>query len=113
MYYEDLEIGMTASSFRIVTTIDFGDASPRMWAASHAAKLLENALPGPGCTLLSFSASFANAPKAGDRVEAAITIHGFHPIMENVVNFSVSLDSGGEPVLSGKASVWVPNKPTT
>ncbi len=113
MYYEDLEIGSTASSFKIVSDIDFAGASPHMWAASHAERLLKTTLPGPGCKLLSFYASFANEPKIHDKVEVAVTINGFHPMMENVVNFSVSLDSGGEPVLAGRASVWVPNKPTT
>jgi len=113
MYYEDLEIGTTASSFKIVSNIDFAGASPLMWAASHAETLFRTTLPGPvpGYTLLSFSASFANEPKIHDKIEAAITVRGFHPTMENVVNFSVSLDAGGQPVLSGSASIRVPSKP--
>ena len=111
MYYEELKIGTTTSSFKIVTEIDFAGMSPLMWAASHAETLFKK-LIGPGYTLLSFSASFANEPKLHDRIDTAMTVRGFHPTRKNIVTFSVSLDADGEPVLSGTASIRVPSKPT-
>ena len=72
MYYEDLEIGMTASSFKIISDIDFAGASPHMLAASHAERLLTTKVPGPDCTLLAFYASFASEPKVPDQLETAM-----------------------------------------
>ena len=113
MYYEELKIGTTTSSFKIVSEIDFAGMSPLMWAASHAETLFKTLIgPVPGYTLLSFSASFANEPRLHDRIDTAITVRGFHPTRKNIVTFSVSLDADGDPVLSGTASIRVPSKPT-
>jgi 3-hydroxybutyryl-CoA dehydratase len=134
-YIEDLAPGMTALYARTVTDADIvlfagisGDANPvhlnqefaastmfegriahGMLTASFISTVLGTKLPGPGCIYLSQSLKFKAPVRAGDTVNARVTIKDMVP-EKGRVTLSTVCTVDGAVVLDGEAQVLVPSR---
>ena len=134
-YLEDLAPGMTALYARTVTDADIvlfagisGDVNPvhlnhefaantmfegrivhGLLTASFISTVLGTKLPGPGCIYLSQSLRFKAPVRAGDTVNARVTIT--EVVREKgKVALSTVCTVGGQVVLEGEAQVMVPSR---
>ena len=99
-YFEDLEVGMTASYTRVVTSEDIvsfaevsGDKNPvhldeeyaensvfkeriahGIMTASYVSAVIGMKLPGPGCIYMSQSLQFKRPVKIGDEAVAEVVV---------------------------------------
>ncbi len=134
-YLEDLSPGMTALYARTVTDADIvlfagisGDVNPvhlnhefaantvfegriahGMLTASFISTVLGTKLPGPGCVYLAQSLKFRAPVRAGDTVNARVTVTAVSREKGRVTLTTVCTVSGGV-VLEGEAQVIVPSR---
>ena len=132
---EDLAVGMTAYYARTVTEADVvlfagisGDSNPvhmnelyaartmfkgrivhGMLSASFISTAIASKLPGPGSIYLSQSLKFRAPVRAGDTVEAQITVTEIIPD-KNRVALKTICSVGGKVVIEGDAVVMVPGR---
>lgn len=135
-YFEDLEVGMSASRTRTVTDDDIqafarvsGDANPvhlndefaaqtrfkgriahGMLTAGCISAVLGMDLPGPGSIYVSQSLKFKAPVRPGDEVTAAVTVSALAPEKRFAV-METLCTVGGKPVLTGEAVVMTPPRP--
>jgi 3-hydroxybutyryl-CoA dehydratase len=135
-YFEDLEVGMVASSGKTVTEADVllfaavsGDINPShlneefaattrmktrvahgMLTASLISGVLGCKLPGPGCLYVSQAVNFRAPVKLGDTVTASVTVSRLDS-KRNFVELETNCTVGGAVVLDGTALLWVPSRP--
>ncbi|MHC8510100.1 MAG: MaoC family dehydratase [Rhodospirillales bacterium] len=135
-YFEDLEVGMSASRVRVVTDGDIqafadvsGDVNPvhlddgfaastmfksriahGMLAAGYISAVLGMDLPGPGAIYVSQNLKFKAPVRAGDEVTATATVSALAPEKRFAVMETVCT-VGGKPVLTGEATVMVTPRP--
>jgi 3-hydroxybutyryl-CoA dehydratase len=134
-YFEDLEVGMTASFGKTITEADVlmfagisGDINPShineefarttrmetrvahgMLTASLISAVLGCKLPGPGCLYLNQTSNFRAPVKLGDTVTARVLLSGLRP-EKNLVEFETTCSVGNTLVVDGSALVWVPSR---
>ncbi|MDX1698559.1 MAG: MaoC family dehydratase [Thiohalobacterales bacterium] len=134
-YFEDLEIGQTASSGKTVTEADIllfaavsGDVNPShtneefarttrmktrvahgMLTASLVSAVLGCELPGPGCLYVSQTTQFRAPVKPGDTVLASVTVARLLP-EKNFVEFDTRCTVDEILVLEGTSLLWVPSR---
>jgi 3-hydroxybutyryl-CoA dehydratase len=132
---EDLAVGMTALYARTVTEADVvlfagvsGDNNPvhmnelyaaqtrfkgrivhGMLSASFVSTAIASKLPGPGSIYLSQNLKFLAPVRAGDTVEARVTITDIMP-EKNRVALKTVCSVGGKVVIDGEALVMVPGR---
>ncbi|HLI12889.1 MAG TPA: MaoC family dehydratase [Alphaproteobacteria bacterium] len=137
-YIEELALGMSALYARTVTDADIvlfagisGDGNPvhlnsefaantvfegriahGMLTASFVSTVLGTKLPGPGCVYLSQSLRFKAPVRAGDTVNARVTITDIVPAKRKVTLATVCT-VGERVVLEGEAVVMVPARPAS
>ena len=136
LYFEDLELGMTAILGKTLTDADVlmfagvsGDTNPLhqnqefasttqfgepivhgMLTASLLSALIGTRLPGPGCIYMTQSLKFTVPVRVGDTVTAKVEVIELcsdHP--HAILKTSCSVK--GQNVLIGEARVKVPRKP--
>jgi 3-hydroxybutyryl-CoA dehydratase len=133
IYFEDLKIGMTAQSARIITErdiIDFarvsGDHNPihlneayaattpfkeriahGILIASHISALVASELPGPGAIYVGQTLSFRRPVKIGDEVTTKVEITSLEPSKARAV-LNCTCSVRGKAVLTGEATIMVP-----
>lgn len=134
-FFEDLEIGMTASFGKTITEADVlafagvsGDINPShineefarttrmetrvahgMLTASLISGVLGCKLPGPGCLYLNQTSNFRAPVKLGDTVTARVVLDKLRPD-KNLVGFETTCHVGDTLVVDGSALVWVPSR---
>ena len=134
-YIEDLAPGMSAVYARTVTEADIvlfagisGDVNPvhlnhefatytmfegrivhGLLTASFISTVLGTKLPGPGCIYLNQSLRFKAPVRAGDTVNARVTVTEVSPA-KGRVTLSTVCTVGGQIVLEGEAEVMVPSR---
>ena len=135
LYFEDLEVGMTAVYARTITDADIvmfsgisGDTNPLHLAANFAdgtmfegriahgmltagfiSAVIGTKLPGPGCIYMSQTLRW-NAPvRAGESVLTRATIKSLDPEKSRAVMETVCM-VGDEVVIEGEALVKVPTR---
>jgi 3-hydroxybutyryl-CoA dehydratase len=134
-YIEDLALGMSALYARTVTDADIvlfsgisGDVNPvhlnqefasstmfegriahGMLTASFISTVLGTKLPGPGCIYLSQNLRFKAPVRAGDTVNARVTITGLESDKRKVTLVTVCTVNDAV-VLEGEAKVLVPSR---
>jgi 3-hydroxybutyryl-CoA dehydratase len=134
-YFEDLELGMMASSGKTVTEADVllfaavsGDINPShlneefaattrmktrvahgMLTASLISGVLGCKLPGPGCLYVSQAVNFRAPVKLGDTVTATVTVTTLDA-KRNFAELETTCMVGDAVVLEGTALVWVPSR---
>jgi 3-hydroxybutyryl-CoA dehydratase len=132
---EDLSVGMTAYYARTVTETDVvlfagisGDSNPvhmnelyaartmfkgrivhGMLSASFISTAIASKLPGPGSIYLSQNLKFRAPVRAGDTVEAQITVTEIIPD-KNRVALKTVCTVGDKVVIEGDAMVMVPGR---
>jgi 3-hydroxybutyryl-CoA dehydratase len=135
-YFEDLEVGMSASSGKTLTEADIvlfsavsGDINPShlneefargtrlktrvahgMLTASLISGVLGCQLPGPGCIYLSQSTKFLAPVKPGETVMATVSVAQMEPD-RNFVEFDTRCTVGDTRVIEGRSLLWVPPRP--
>ena len=135
-YFEDLQIGMTASFSKTLTEADVvlfaglsGDINPshineefskttRMktrvvhgaLTSSLISAVLGTKLPGPGCLYVNQTSNFRAPVRIGDTVTARITLTQLLAD-KNFAEFETSCVVGETIVLDGSALAWVPSRP--
>ncbi len=131
-YFEDLEIGMHDVFAKTVTDADIlafagvsGDTNPvhlnqefaagtmfkeriahGMLSASFISTVIGTKMPGPGCIYVSQNLKFKAPVKAGDTVQAHVTIVELVPEKKFVV-MKTDCTVNGKVVLTGEATVMV------
>jgi 3-hydroxybutyryl-CoA dehydratase len=136
-FFEDLEPGMTAGFGKTITEADVllfagvsGDINPShineefaagtrmktrvvhgMLTASLISAVLGCKLPGPGCLYVSQTANFRAPVRAGDTVNARVTLTRLQP-ERNFVEFETECSVGDTTVVDGSALLWVPSRAT-
>jgi 3-hydroxybutyryl-CoA dehydratase len=131
-FLEDLAVGMTAVFAKTVTEADItmfagisGDTNPvhldqsfaeqtmfagriahGMLSASFVSTVFGTRLPGPGCIYLSQELRFKAPVKAGDTVEARVTVKEIQQDRKRVV-FDTVCSVGDKVVLEGEAKLMV------
>ena len=134
-YLEDLEPGMAATYAKTVTEADVvlfagisGDSNPvhmdnefakgtmfkgriahGMLTASFISTVLGTRLPGPGCIYVSQNLKFRAPVRAGDTVEARVTVTEIIP-EKNRVALRTVCTVGDKVVVEGDALVMVPGR---
>lgn len=134
-YIEDLQVGATHSSSRVVSEVDIqnfaevsGDFNPLhmdeefarqtkfgsriahgMLTASFVSALLANHLPGPGCTYVSQTLKFKAPVRIGDTVVAHVTVTNLR-ISRKLVTLKTEVYVGDTLVLGGEALAYVPSR---
>ena len=132
--FEDLEVGMAATSGKTVTEADVllfaavsGDINPShlneefaattrmktrvahgMLTASLISGVLGCKLPGPGCLYVSQAVNFRAPVKPGETVTASVTVTRLDA-KRNFVELETTCSVGDTVVLDGTALVWVPS----
>lgn len=132
---EDLSVGMTARYARTVTETDVvlfagisGDNNPvhmnevyaartmfkgrivhGMLSASFLSTAIASKLPGPGSIYLSQNLKFRAPVRAGDTVEARVTVTDIAP-EKNRVSLHTVCTVGDKVVIEGEALVMVPGR---
>jgi 3-hydroxybutyryl-CoA dehydratase len=135
-YLDELSVGMTAAFAKTVTEADIvlfagisGDHNPLhvnhdyasgsmfegpiahgILSASLISTVLGTKLPGPGSIYLSQSLKFVGPVRAGDTVEARVTVTAIKPERRRVKLRTVCT-VGGELVVDGEAEILVPARP--
>jgi 3-hydroxybutyryl-CoA dehydratase len=136
MYVEDLEPGMSATFGKTITEADIamfagvsGDTNPvhlneefaagtpfkgriahGMLTASLISTVLGTKLPGPGCIYVSQTMRFLAPVRAGDTVQAIVTVSAVDREKKRVT-LQTSCKVGGNDVLTGEAILMVPRRP--
>jgi 3-hydroxybutyryl-CoA dehydratase len=134
-YFDDLEVGMSASSGKTITEADVllfaavsGDINPShlneefaattrmktrvahgMLTASLISGVLGCKLPGPGCLYVSQAVNFRAPVKLGDTVTASVTVARLDA-KRNFAELETNCSAGDTVVLEGTALVWVPSR---
>lgn len=134
-YFSELSIGQVFEFERIITDKDVvifaevsGDNNPihldedyakttifgeRIAHGALTASLISAAigtkLPGPGCIFMGLALRFLRPVKIGANVATKIEIIEMNPA-KNIVIISTKASVNGKAVLSGEATVMVPNK---
>jgi 3-hydroxybutyryl-CoA dehydratase len=134
-YFEDLEVGMTASFSKTITEADVlkfaelsGDMNPShlnekfarttrmetrvahgMLTASLISAVLGCKLPGPGCLYLNQTSNFWAPVMLGDTVTAQVVLRSLRP-EKNLVEFETTCSVDDTLVVDGSALVWVPSR---
>ena len=134
-YFEDLEVGMTASFAKTITEADIvnfagvtGDFNPvhvneeyamasrfhrriahGMLTAGLISTVLGTHLPGPGAIYVSQDLKFHAPVFPGDTVHAEVAIHSIDPASLRVV-METRCRVKGRDVLTGEAVILVPSK---
>jgi 3-hydroxybutyryl-CoA dehydratase len=134
-YFEDLKIGMTATSAHVVTetdVIDFarvsGDHNPihldeayaattpfkgriahGILIASYISALLAGKLPGAGAIYVGQTLNFRRPVKLGDEVTTQVEITELDEAKARAV-LACKCSVGGKAVLTGDATVMVPRR---
>ena len=134
-YFEDLELGMTASFSKTVTEDDVltfarlsGDMNPShineefaqttrmetrvvhgMLTASLISAVLGCQLPGPGCLYLNQTSNFRAPVKLGKAVTAQAVVRSLRPD-KNLVEFETTCSVDDTLVVDGSALLWVPSR---
>lgn len=135
-YFEDLTVGMSAESSRVVREEDLrafaevsGDFNPihldheyaattqfkeriahGMLSASFISGLLASKLPGAGAVYLSQSLSFRRPVKINDEVNTRVEIKELDSAKARVT-LSTTCSVRGKTVLEGEATLMAPRKP--
>jgi 3-hydroxybutyryl-CoA dehydratase len=134
-FFEDLEVGQTASFGKTITEADVvlfaavtGDTNPMhlnaeyakdtifgeriahgMLAAGLITKVLGTQLPGPGTIYLSQNLKFRAPVRIGQTVTATVEVMALHPEKHRATLKTVCTVAG-EPVMEGEAYVSVPSR---
>lgn len=134
-FFEDLEIGMTASFGKTITEADVlafagvsGDINPShineefakttrmktrvahgMLSASLISAVLGCKLPGPGCLYVNQTSNFRAPVMIGDTVTARVAVTRLDA-KRNLVEFETTCEVDRETVVDGSALVWVPSR---
>ena len=134
-FFEDLEIGMSASFAKTVTESDIaafaglsGDFNPvhvneefakttmfkgriahGMLSAAFISTVLGMRLPGPGCIYVSQTLKFKAPVHIGDTVTARAEVIGTVP-EKKFVTIKTTCSVAGKPVVDGEATLMVPSK---
>lgn len=134
-YFEDLEVGMTASFGKTITEADVqmfagvsGDINPShinekfarttrmetrvvhgMLTASLISAVLGCKLPGPGCLYLNQTSNFWAPVMLGDTVTAQVKLANLRP-EKNFAEFETTCNVEETLVVDGSALVWVPSR---
>jgi len=134
-YFEDLETGMTDVYGKTMTDADIvmfagisGDINPvhlnhefasetmfegriahGMLTASLISTVIGTKLPGPGCIYVNQALRFKAPVKAGDTVNARVTIAKLVP-EKKFVELETVCTVGNKPVIVGEATVMVPSR---
>jgi 3-hydroxybutyryl-CoA dehydratase len=135
-YFEDLEVGMSATLERVVTDADirsfaavtgdinpvhlddaFAAASPfkariahGLLTATYISALFGTQLPGPGCIYVSQTLNFRAPVKIGDLVVARVVL-GELFVPKRRAMFACDCSVAGKTVLQGEAVLMVPGRP--
>ena len=135
-YYEDLEVGMSASYTRIVGDDDIrafaaitGDDNPLhldeayaaathfkgriahgMLTASYLSTIFGTRLPGPGCIYVSQSLNFRAPVRIADEVTAKVVVMELIPAKKRAI-FACDCSVAGKTVLQGEAVLIIPSRP--
>lgn len=80
-----------------------------MLTASFLSTVLGMKMPGPGCIYMGQNLRFLKPVHIGDTVTARATVMELFPDKQRVKLLTECLVRG-EPVITGDALVWVPNK---
>lgn len=134
-YFEDLEVGMTASFSKTITEADVlkfaelsGDMNPShlnekfarttrmetrvahgMLTASLISAVLGCKLPGPGCLYLNQTSNFWAPVMLGDTVTAQVVLRSLKP-EKNFAEFETTCSVDDTLVVDGSALTWVPSR---
>lgn len=134
-YFEDIELGMSASFAKTVTEADIaafaglsGDFNPvhineefakttmfkgriahGMLSVSFLSTVLGMKLPGPGCVYVTQMLKFRAPVYIGDTVTAYAEVIGLVP-EKKFVNMKTTCFVAGKPVVEGEATLMVPSK---
>ena len=135
-YFEDLEVGMSATLTRTVSEADvaayaeisgdtnplhlradFAEASPfggkivhGMLSVGYISAVIGTRLPGPGCIYVKQSLKFTAPVRAGDTVTTRVTVRELHPERGRATLETVCAVDG-KTVIAGEAVVQVPARP--
>lgn len=134
-YFEDIELGMSASFAKTVTESDIaafaglsGDFNPvhineefakttmfkgriahGMLSVSFLSTVLGMKLPGPGCVYVSQTLKFKAPVYIGETVTARAEVIGLVPEKKFVV-LKTTCSVANKPVVEGEATLLVPSK---
>lgn len=132
-FYEDLQVGQTASLGKTITEADivmyaavsldtnpvhlnaeaaqqsmFGERIAHgMLSAGLISAVLGTQLPGPGTIYLRQSLRFTAPVKIGDTVTATVEVTALQPERKRAT-LKTTCTVGGKPVIEGEATVQVP-----
>eukprot|EP00003_Mantamonas_plastica_P007115 TRINITY_DN15932_c0_g1_i1.p3 TRINITY_DN15932_c0_g1~~TRINITY_DN15932_c0_g1_i1.p3 ORF type:complete len:146 (-),score=24.82 TRINITY_DN15932_c0_g1_i1:609-1046(-) len=135
LYFEDLEIGLSASYGKTVTETDIvmfaglsGDTNPvhlnqdyaettmfegriahGMLSAGFISTVLGTRLPGPGTIYLSQNLQFKAPVRIGDTVTAKVVVRELTPVKKRAI-LETNCYVGDRCVISGEAMVMVPSR---
>ncbi|MBX6373766.1 MAG: MaoC family dehydratase [Acetobacteraceae bacterium] len=135
LYFEDLQLGQSASFAKTITEADIllfagvsGDTNPvhidaeaaskslfkeriahGMLSASLISTVLGTRLPGPGTIYLSQNLKFRAPVRIGATVTATVEITGLDPDKKRATLRTVCTVEG-KPVIEGDATVMVPSR---
>jgi 3-hydroxybutyryl-CoA dehydratase len=135
-FFEDIEIGQTASYAKTVTETDVvmfaavsGDTNPLhlnqeyasetmfkgriahgMLSAGFVSNVFGTKLPGPGCIYVSQSLRFKAPVRIGDTVRARVEVTELIPDKKRAV-FKTVCTVGNTVVIDGEAILMVPSRP--
>lgn len=135
LYFEDLEVGMSASYGKTITDADVvmfagvsGDTNPLhlnddyaaqsqfggriahgMLSASFISTIFGTKLPGPGCIYMSQNLRFKAPVKVGDTVIARVTVSELMPEKKRA-KFLTQCHVGDTLVVDGDALIMAPSR---
>ncbi len=135
LYFEDLEVGMTASYGKTITDADIvmfagvsGDTNPLhlnaeyaagtqfgsciahgMLSASFISTIFGTKLPGPGCIYMSQNLRFKAPVKVGETVIARVTVTELIPDKKRA-KFLTQCTVGDTVVVDGDALIMAPSR---
>jgi len=135
-YFEDLDLGMEASTLRTVTDSDVaafaeisGDKNPihldadfaeksifkgriahGLLTASYISTVFGMEMPGPGAIYVSQTLNFRAPVRLGDTVLTKVRVVELFPAKRRV-RFECQCTIDGKPVLEGEAILLVPARP--
>jgi len=136
-YFEDIEIGMSASLRRSVREADLeafagitGDYNPvhmdaafasetmfkerishGMLTASYMSAVLGMKLPGPGAIYISQTLNFRRPVKIGDTITATASVLELFGARNRVRFLCNCVNQAGKAVVEGEAIMMVPSRP--
>lgn len=134
-YFEDLNVGMSASFAKTVTESDIasfagvsGDFNPvhineefakdtmfkgriahGMLSAAFISTVFGMKMPGPGCIYVSQLLKFKAPVRIGDTVTAKVEVTATNP-EKKFVTFKTTCSVAGKVVVDGEATLMVPSK---